>query len=331
MRTLSITILICLAALDISAQKVQVQVSKTKNIAVSDWQILDEQYMSVYSGSEFFREDSVNFSLEANKRYIMEVSVSDVNDPDTCIYLLYINNEPVLRINSDIGAGDHFFAFITGIKQDQTKITGGTSTPIADYPWQVFYESGNYTCGGSIISGNWIITAAHCTEDDSGNLIPTSQMDVIVGANNPRSGVEGKKYNVIQVIRHEKFDHNTLNNDIALLKLDASISYPNATPIRLVSKIDSASGATDPGVMSWVTGYGLTRATPPVVPTSLQRVQLPIVSNTQASTVWTDIAPTDMMAGFLNGNKDACNGDSGGPLVVPVDNEYKLAGLRQLG
>ena len=37
------------------------------------------------------------------------------------------------------------------------------------------------------------------------------------------------------------------------------------------------------------------------------------------------------MAGFLNGNKDACNGDSGGPLVVPVLGEYKLAGLVSWG
>ena len=37
------------------------------------------------------------------------------------------------------------------------------------------------------------------------------------------------------------------------------------------------------------------------------------------------------MAGYRNGNKDACSGDSGGPLVVPVDGEYKLAGLVSWG
>jgi hypothetical protein len=37
------------------------------------------------------------------------------------------------------------------------------------------------------------------------------------------------------------------------------------------------------------------------------------------------------MAGFLNGNKDACNGDSGGPLVVPVLDEFKLAGIVSWG
>jgi hypothetical protein len=37
------------------------------------------------------------------------------------------------------------------------------------------------------------------------------------------------------------------------------------------------------------------------------------------------------MAGYRNGNKDACNGDSGGPLVVPVLGEYKLAGIVSWG
>lgn len=83
--------------------------------------------------------------------------------------------------------------------------------------------------------------------------------------------------------------------------------------------------------MSWVTGWGLTHVNPNVFPTSLQKVQLPVVSNAQASTVWSTIPSTDIMAGYLNGNKDACNGDSGGPLVVPVLGEYKLAGIVSWG
>ena len=86
-----------------------------------------------------------------------------------------------------------------------------------------------------------------------------------------------------------------------------------------------------PGVMSWVTGWGLTKVSPQVIPTALQKVQLPIISTAQAATVWNSIPATDLMAGFLNGNKDACSGDSGGPLVVPVSGEYKLAGIVSWG
>jgi hypothetical protein len=115
------------------------------------------------------------------------------------------------------------------------------------------------------------------------------------------------------------------------LPIDFARFGNNAAPIKLISDYDVASGAADPGVMSWVTGWGLTRVTPPILPSILQKVQLPIVSNAQAATVWGPIPSTDIMAGYLNGNKDACNGDSGGPLVVPVYNEYKLAGIVSWG
>ena len=308
------TALVFFVSFTLSAQKVSVFVTKPKNVAVTEWVILDENYFPVFSESEYSREDSVFFSLEEEKRYFIEVSVSDVYDRDTSLCTLSINGEPILLVRSDIGQGDHFFPFFTGIRRDKAKITGGTNASIAAYPWQVFYESGNYTCGGSIISGDWIITAAHCTEDNNGNPISVTQMNVIVGSDNPRSGLDGKRYFVKKVIRHENYDHSTLNNDIALLQLDATINYPNATAIRLVSRIDSASGAVDPGVMSWVTGYGLINVSPETVPVNLQQVQLPVVSNAQASTVWQDIAPTNLMAGYRSGNKDACNGDSGGPL-----------------
>jgi hypothetical protein len=328
------TVIIALAwfiALTISGQKVAVQITREANIAISDWKILDYQYFPVISSEEYYREDSINITLEANKRYFLAVSVSEIFISDTSIYCLYINGEAILRISSDIGPGDHSFAFVTGVREGLTKITGGSSTSIAEYPWQVFYESGQYTCGGSIISGDWIITAAHCTEDDNGHAISVSQMDVIVGSSNPRAGLDGKQYSVMRVIVHEKYDQNTLNNDIALLQLYETINYENATPIRLVSRIDSASGATDPGVMSWVTGYGLTDVSPPSYPVQLQEVTIPIVSTFQASQVWPDIPSSDLMAGYRNGTKDACNGDSGGPLVVPVDNEYKLAGIVSWG
>ena len=313
------------------SQKVTVQVIKTEKAALSDWQIMDEKYRIVFSGNEYFRDDSVTFSLEANTRYFLQISVTEIFNPDTILYTLVLDNEPVILIKSDSGSGDHLFPFFTGIRNDDNKITGGTTAPISDFPWQVYLISGKSTCGGSIISDTWILTAAHCTKDDSGNPVPAAQMSVKAGANNPFNVLEGQTYFVSEVIVNEGFDHQTLLNDIALLKLKQPINYVNATPIKLVTSEDVAYGATDPGVMSWVTGWGLTHVNPDVFPISLQKVQLPIITNAQASTVWRTIPSTDIMAGYLNGNRDACNGDSGGPMVVPVIDEYKLAGVVSWG
>ena len=330
-RTL-IILAICLMPLSLLSQKATIKIVKTRDVAVSKWQILDERLYSLFSESDFFPLDTITLALEANKRYFFKVSESSINNPDTTLYSLWINNVYVLLINSDILPGEHNYPFFTGIFTDkQTKISGGTDTDISEFPWQIYLEAGNFTCGGSIISGRWVITAAHCTKDDFNVTIPASQMLVTVGANNPRNISQGKDYFVSEVIVHESYDPGTLVNDIALLRLADSINYPNASPIKLISANDANEGFTDPGILSWVTGYGLTRVRPATYPSTLQKVQLPIVSNAQANTVWPTIPSTDLMAGYASGNKDACSGDSGGPLVVPVSNGYKLAGLVSWG
>ena len=331
MKRLLFVSLLYLISLSIPAQKVSIKVLQNRNAGVSGWQIIDKQNIIIFSGSEYLQDDSVTFSLEANKYYFFKISVSDFKNPDTNLFSLELNGEPLLYINSDIGKGVHLFPFFTGIRTVNSKIVGGSATVIADFPWQVYYISGNFRCGGSIISGKWVITAAHCTKNSTGGAISASDMFVKVGADNPSNVNEGKTYSVSQVIVHPGFDNQTLLNDIALLRLKDSINFPNATPIKLVNADDVTEGAIVPGVMSWVTGWGYTQVNPNVLPTALQKVQLPIISNAQASTVWSDIPATDLMAGFLNGNKDACNGDSGGPLVVPVLGEYKLAGLVSWG
>jgi hypothetical protein len=323
---------ILLISLSVKAQKVSIKIIQTKNQAVTDWQVLDDQNVTAFSGKEFLTADSVLFTLEANKLYFLKVSVSDSIGTKTGFLTLFLNGEPLLYIKSDVGKGDHLFAFFTGVKKLNAKITGGTSALIADYPWQVYFISGNFRCGGSIIGSTWVVTAAHCTKDEAGAAIPVSTMFVQVGANDPvNKPLDGKTYAVSEAIVNEGYNDQTLLNDIALLRLQDTINFANAKPIKFVTSDDVAEGAIVPGVMSTVTGWGYTHVNPNVRPAALQKVQLPIVSTDVATTVWGTIPATDLMAGFLNGNKDACNGDSGGPLVVPILDEFKLAGIVSWG
>jgi hypothetical protein len=331
MKNIFFACLLLIMPVSLLSQKVTTCVVKTEKAAESEWLILDEQFHPVFAGDEYFRDDSVSFILEANKRYFLEISITRIYSPDKALYSLWINGEPIISINVTVGNGDHFYPFFTGVKEEQTKITGGTDADIADFPWQVFYESGDYLCGGSIINENWVVTAAHCTKKDDGSSIPANEMSVKVGATNPYNSLSGERYYVSDVIVHSAYNSNTHENDIALLKIKGPINFKNAKPIKLISTDNVAAGATDPGVMSSLTGWGLTKVNPATLPKILQKVQLPIVSNSQASKVWGTIPSTDIMAGYLNGNKDACNGDSGGPLVVPVYDEYKLAGIVSWG
>ena len=319
-----------LLSFTVYSQKVDVKVIKNNSAGVSEWQILDNENKQVFAGNSGLNNDTILFTLDAGKPYIFHITVIEIFDPEKNLYSLNLNGEPLLLVKSDIEPGDHSYPFFTGIKYEPGKIIGGTDANISDYPWQVLFRSGDYMCGGTLISRDWVVTAAHCTKESNGTTIPIAEMFIVAGATNPFNR-EGQNIRVSQVIVHENFNRQALTSDIALLKLESPVNILNASAVKLITPGDVNEGAQIPGIMAWVTGWGLTRVRPNTFPVNLQRVQMPIVSNELASDVWGSIPGGVLMAGYRDGNKDACSGDSGGPLVLSVDGEYKLAGIVSWG
>jgi len=69
MKSFLFIFLLYLISFSVLSQKVTIKVSKTKNSGLATWQIIDDQNTTVFSGIEDLQDDTVTFSLNANKRY----------------------------------------------------------------------------------------------------------------------------------------------------------------------------------------------------------------------------------------------------------------------
>ncbi|XP_039754757.1 serine proteinase stubble isoform X1 [Pararge aegeria] len=220
----------------------------------------------------------------------------------------------------------------------ETRIMGGKDSSFGRWPWQVsvrrnsfFGFSSTHRCGGAIINEGWIATAGHCVDD-----LLTSQIRIRVGEYDFSSVSEQYPYVERGVARkavHPKYNFYTYEYDLALVKLDSPMQFaPHISPICLPASDDLLVGEN-----ATVTGWGRL-SEGGVLPSVLQEVQVPIVSNERCKSMFLRagrhefIPEIFLCAGHERGGHDSCQGDSGGPLTVKgKDQRYFLAGIISWG
>jgi len=215
-----------------------------------------------------------------------------------------------------------------GLAKRSTKIVGGIETEVNEYPWQAaLILNDQFQCGGSLISDQWVLSAAHCI---MGN--PPESFKITMGEHDQSSETEADTVtiDVDQIINHPNYDSATENNDFTLMKLKEKIDFSQHPHIRPICLPGSPDAGDYDGVMAIVSGWGALSFGTGDYPDTLQEVEVEVYSNEEcvADSGYSadDITENMMCAGVSGGGKDSCQGDSGGPLVTSSDGDGVTAG-----
>lgn len=214
------------------------------------------------------------------------------------------------------------------------RVIGGHNAPPNTWQWQVSFQQDTYNegyyhhiCGGTIISGFHVMTAAHCI------LGHHSTYRVVVGEYNLFEREGSEQYIAVERITiHPSWNGELgLGNDIAIIKLAEPI-YSNG--FVAIGNLPAPYQMLPDKFVCHLTGWGvMDYASTAIVPDILQEVAIPVVAHSVCSQYdwWGSIALENMICAGGDGVISGCQGDSGGPLSCLVDGVWRIHGVVSYG
>ncbi|MFF8393489.1 S1 family peptidase [Streptomyces sp. NPDC016172] len=216
-------------------------------------------------------------------------------------------------------------------------VIGGFPVEASQSPWMVALSSrdrfggmrAGQFCGGVVVGGTTVLTAAHCLDEDVLGGPPEGVRDlkVIAGRTDLLSGRDGQEIAVRRTWVNPAYDGVSNAGDFAVLTLAEPLQ--GASIITMAADGDPAYAA---GGTATVYGWGDVSGAGEY-PDSLRAAHVRVLPDALCEEAYpggadgTYDARSMLCAGEAEGGRDACQGDSGGPLVA----QGRLIGLVSWG